>query len=89
MSETRLFRTIEAVLSTGLLASAALLVAGLSLEQEPLLRLGVMLLLMTPAARVVVVTVGLLLERDWLFALVSLWILAVLASSLLLAMKAG
>jgi len=88
VSETRLDRTIEAVLSTGLLASAALLVAGLSLEQEPLLRLGVMLLLMTPAARVVVVTVGLLLERDWLFALVSLWILAVLASSLLLAMKA-
>jgi hypothetical protein len=32
--------------------------------------------------RVVVVTVGLLRQKDWLFAAVSFWILAVLGSSL-------
>jgi uncharacterized membrane protein len=36
----------------------------------------------TPVARVVVVTVGMLREKDWLFAGVSFWILAVLGSSL-------
>lgn len=87
MSETRLDKTIEAVLSIGLLTSAALLAAGLLLRQEPLLRWGVMLMMMTPGARVVVVTVGLLLQRDWLFALVSLWILLVLSSSLMLALR--
>jgi uncharacterized membrane protein len=85
VSEPRLDRTIEAVLSTGLGVSALLLLAGLLLQKEPLLRWGVLLLMVTPAARVVVVTLGLLLRRDWLFAAVSLWILSVLTSSLLLA----
>lgn len=87
MSETRLDRAVEAVLSGGLLLSAALLVGGLLLGSEPALRWGVMLLMATPAARVVVLTVGLLLRRDWAFALVSLWILSVLAASVLVAMR--
>jgi hypothetical protein len=33
----------------------------------------------------VVVTLGLALERDWTFALISLWILTVLASSMYVA----
>jgi uncharacterized membrane protein len=78
---TPLERTIEAVLMGGLLASAALLVGGLVLERAALLRWGILVLMATPVARVVVVTVGLLRERDWLFAAVSLWILAVLGSS--------
>ena len=78
-------RTIEVVLTAGLLASAALLLAGLTLHRPALLKWGILILMSTPVARVVVVTVGLLREKDWLFAAVSLWILAVLGSSLYLA----
>lgn len=79
---TALDRAIELVLTTGLLASAALLVLGLATQRPALLRLGIVLLMFTPVVRVLVVSVALLLERDWLFALISLWILGVLASSL-------
>ena len=78
-------RAIEAVLTAGVLASGALMLAGLGLEQTRLLRWGIVVLMLTPVARVVVVTLGLALERDWAFALISLWILGVLASSLYVA----
>jgi uncharacterized membrane protein len=79
---TGLERTIEVVLTGGLLASAALLLAGLGLDRALLLKWGILILMATPVARVVVVTAGLLREKDWLFAAVSFWILAVLGSSL-------
>jgi uncharacterized membrane protein len=82
---TSLERTIEVVLTAGLLASGALLLAGLVLDRAVLLKWGILILMTTPVARVVVVTVGLLRERDWLFAAVSLWILSVLGSSLYIA----
>ena len=84
MSEgpTGLERTIEGVLTAGLLASGCLLLAGLVLGGEALLKWGILILMATPVARVVVVTVGLLRERDWLFAAVSFWIMAVLGSSI-------
>lgn len=78
-------RTIEVVLMGGLAVSAALLVAGLALGRADLLRWGILVLMTTPVARVVVVTIGMLRERDWLFAAVSVWILAVLASSVYVA----
>jgi uncharacterized membrane protein len=78
-------RTVEVVLTAGLLASAGLLLAGLTLHRDVLLKWGILLLMTTPVARVVVVTVELLRAKDWLFAAVSLWILAVLGSSLYLA----
>jgi uncharacterized membrane protein len=78
-------RTIEVVLMGGLAVSASLLVAGLTLDRTDLLRWGILVLMATPVARVVVVTVEMLRERDWLFAAVSLWILAVLASSVYVA----
>ena len=78
-------RTIEVVLMGGLAVSAALLVAGLALGRADFLRWGILVLMTTPVARVVVVTIGMLRERDWLFAAVSLWILAVLASSVYVA----
>ena len=78
-------RTIEGVLMAGLVASAAFLIAGLSLGRDPLLKWGILVLMTTPVARAVVVTVGLLRQRDWLFAAVSFWILAVLASSVYVA----
>ncbi len=83
----RLEPALGGVLSTGLLASAALLLLGLLQGHEGLLRMGVIVLIGTPAAAVVVVTLLLLLRRDFLFALVSLWIVAVLASSLLVAVR--
>jgi uncharacterized membrane protein len=79
--ETGLDRVIEAVLSVGLLLSASLLAGGLFFGSQEALRWGALLLMMTPVARVVVVTVGMTLERDWVFAAVSLWILAVLVWS--------
>jgi uncharacterized membrane protein len=78
-------RAIEVVLMAGLLASAGLLVGGLVFDRLVLLKWGILLLMMTPVARVVVVTVALLHQKDWLFAAVSLWILSVLGSSLYLA----
>jgi uncharacterized membrane protein len=84
---SRIDAAVEAVFSTGLLLSGALLLLGLLFSRQAALRLGIMALIATPAAGTAVLAAGLLAKRDWLFALVSLWILAVLASSLLLAMK--
>jgi uncharacterized membrane protein len=83
----RLERIVEIVLTAGLLMSAALLGLGLLSGSEPLLRAGAMLLILTPAARVVVLTLGLALARDWPFAAVSLWILSVLLASLGVALR--
>ena len=79
-------RTIEVVLMGGLAVSAVLLVAGVALDREVLLRWGILVLMATPVARVVVVTIGMLRERDWLFAAISVWILSVLGSSIYWAM---
>ena len=73
---------IEATLTAGLLASAGLLVAGLMLSLEAALRLGIVLLMLTPVARVVILTTGLFLRREFRFGLVSLLVLVILASGL-------
>jgi len=78
---SRLDRLVEMVLTGGLAVSALLLLTGLLSGRPRLLWLGVLALLLTPVARVVVVTGGLLLRRDWFFAAVSLWIMGVLAFS--------
>jgi uncharacterized membrane protein len=77
----RLGRTPEGVLTAGLALSAALLVAGLALGSEATLRTGVVLLILTPVARVLAVAAGFLYVRDWAFAVISLAVLGVLASS--------
>ena len=76
---------IEKALMVGLALSTGLLVVGLILGAPAPLRCGLVLLMLTPVARVAVVTVGLALERDWTFMLVSLFVLAVLASGIWLA----
>jgi uncharacterized membrane protein len=81
----RLERVIEVGLSAGVLVSGLLLVAGLVLGATGLLWWGVLLLILTPVVRVVVVTVGLILDHDWLFSAVSLFVLSVLLSSLYVA----
>ena len=84
---SRLDGVVEFVLTLGLAASGLLLLAGLLAGQGRVLWAGMLVLLLTPAARVVVVTAGLVHRRDWVFALVSIWILAVLASSFYVAVR--
>jgi uncharacterized membrane protein len=78
----RLEDLIELGLKIGLALSTALLLVGLVLGLDTALRAGIVLLMLTPVARVAVVTVGLALGRDWLFTLVSLFVLGVLASGI-------
>ena len=74
-------RIVEAALTAGVAGSGLLLVAGLVLGSAAPLWWGVLLLILTPVVRVLVVTVGLILDHDWLFAGVSLFVLGVLLSS--------
>jgi len=53
------------------------------LQGEGLMQFGLLLLIATPVARVALAVVGFYLERDRLYALVSLIVLAVLAFSLM------
>lgn len=84
---TELDRVIEGVLSVGLLCSSVLLVAGLVAARPHLLSAGIVLLMLTPLARVVVVTIDLLRQRDWAFAATSVWILGVLLFSIYVAWR--
>jgi hypothetical protein len=71
-------RTIEGALVGGLLLSAGFMAGGLLLQSDSALRWGIVLLMLTPVARVFVLTLGLLAEGDWGFGLVSFFVLAVL-----------
>ena len=83
--QSQLDEVIEAVLTGGLAISSVLLLAGLLLARPGLLTAGIVLLLLTPVARVVVVTIDLVRRRDWVFAATSAWILGVLIFSLFVA----
>jgi uncharacterized membrane protein len=74
-------RSVEVALTAGVAVSGLLLVAGLILGSTAPLWWGVLLLILTPVVRVVVVTVGLILDHDWLFVGVCLFVLGVLLSS--------
>jgi uncharacterized membrane protein len=77
-------RAVEAALTLGVAASAVLLLAGLVFSHEAALRYGIVSLMCTPVARVVVMTAGLFYEGDRRFGLVSLVVLAILAGSIAL-----
>jgi uncharacterized membrane protein len=62
---------------TGIVKSAA------HLHSAGLIQLGLLLLIATPVARVVLAAVGFYLEKDRLYAMISLVVLAVLVFSLL------
>jgi uncharacterized membrane protein len=81
----RLERVIEVALTGGVALSGFLLISGLFLGSMTPLWWGVLLLILTPVVRVVVVTVSLVLDHDWLFAGVSLFVLGVLLSSIYMA----
>jgi uncharacterized membrane protein len=74
-------RIVEVALTVGVAVSGVLLVAGLLFGSTTPMWWGVLLLIATPVLRVLVVTVGLALDRDWLFVGVSLFVLGVLLSS--------
>jgi uncharacterized membrane protein len=80
-------RAIELALAAGLTVSGLLLVTGLALGRSGPLRAGMIALMATPVLRLVVLTAGLLRERDWVFAAVSVWILGVLGSSFWVALR--
>jgi uncharacterized membrane protein len=75
----RIFATEGADLRTlsGIVHSAA------HFDSEGLIQFGLLLLIATPVARVALAVVGFYLERDHLYVVVSLIVLAVLAFSLL------
>ena len=80
-------RVIEGVLGTGVTVSGLFLLAGLVLGENRLLAAGILLLMATPLLRVLVLTAALFVERDWLFAFVSLGVLTVLTTSVLWAIR--
>jgi uncharacterized membrane protein len=80
---------IEIALKAGLALSTTLLLAGLVLGAPGPLRWGLLLLMITPVCRVLVVTTAMALHRDWLFALISLFVLGVLVSGIWVAVRHG
>ena len=74
-------RGVEAVLTTGLALATSLLLYGLVRSHDGALRTGIVILMFTPVARVLLVTLGLFKARDLLFGSISAFVLAVLASS--------
>jgi uncharacterized membrane protein len=87
MKEEVLEDRIELALKAGLALSTTLLVVGLASGAPGLLRSGLLLLMLTPVCRVFVVTTVMALHRDWVFALISLFVLAVLLSGLVVAVR--
>ncbi len=57
--------------------------AVLHLRSDAIMQLGLLLLIVTPVARVVLAVVGFYLERDRLYVVVSLIVLAILAYSMI------
>jgi len=82
MAPTPLERAVEVILTVGLGLSGLLLLGGLVFGHTSLLRYGILILMITPVGRVVVVTIGLFAQRDWIFAAISLWILLVIVSGM-------
>ena len=81
-------RTIGAVLRAGVIASSLALAVGLLLQfmnapgAQQLLHAGILTLLATPVARVVVSIVGYIHQRDWTFStLTAIVLLELLASA--------
>jgi uncharacterized membrane protein len=87
--------TIGRVLGIGVVASSAALAAGLVLAiagparrfQTPFLTAGLLLLMATPPARVVLSAFTYLRRRDWVFAVLTLVVLLELVASIVVALK--
>ena len=92
----RMERLLGKVLGVGLAISVVVLASGLALTlagaapaaADRILRVGLMILMATPVARVMAATVEYAMERDWAFLAITLSVLAVLFASLLAALYA-
>jgi uncharacterized membrane protein len=62
---------------------AGILQSAMHLHSEGLIQFGLLLLIATPVARVALAVIGFALERDRLYAMISLIVLAILAFSLM------
>jgi uncharacterized membrane protein len=82
VTPTRLDLSLETAFTAGLIVGGLLLVAGLALGSPRSLTAGLLVVMLTPVVGAVIVTMGMVLRRDWTFALVSAAILLILASSL-------
>ena len=95
MTSERLEQVIGLVFRVGIAVSSACLAAGLLLSFSSLgaemalwlLQAGLIVLLATPVARVVVSVVEYTLERDWTFAVLTLIVLVELAASVVAAVS--
>jgi uncharacterized membrane protein len=91
----RMEQLLGRVLSVGLAVSVAVLAVGLALSlagaapaaADRILRVGLMILMATPVARVVAATLEYAVERDWAFLAITLLVLAVLCASLVAALR--
>ncbi len=91
----RLERLLGKILGWGAVASTALLAAGLVLElarvtpgpAAHLTQAGLIILMATPLARVLVSVVEYALSRDWLFMSLTAGVLAILLGSLAVAIR--
>jgi len=91
----RLERWVGKILTAGVLASTGLLAAGLLLQlvgvglgtAAALTNAGLIVLMATPVARVVVSVIEYSLERDWLFAMLTTTVLIILLASLVVSMQ--
>ena len=86
---TRLERSVALVLRAGVMLSSACLAIGLGLSFVPaahavaaaLLQIGIVVLLCTPVARVVISTIEYVVEREWRFAALTTIVLLELVAS--------
>jgi uncharacterized membrane protein len=91
----RMERLLGRVLGAGLAISIAVLLVGLPLTlagevpatADRILRVGLMILMATPVARVATAAIEYAMERDWTFFAITLSVLAVLCGSLLAALS--
>ena len=88
-------RGMGRMLGAGVAVAAVLLIGGLALwtlgmerlMAERLLHAGFVALMLTPVLRVIASIVGFAQERDWVFALITLGVLGVLAAGLWMALS--
>jgi uncharacterized membrane protein len=86
---TRLERSIAAVLHAGVIASSIALAVGIVMTladvspgvADSLLHAGILILICTPVARVVISTIEYVAARDWHFATLTAIVLVELAAS--------
>ncbi len=91
----RMEKLLGRVLGAGLAVSVVVLAAGLALTlagtapaaADRILRIGLIILMATPVARVVAATLEYAMERDWAFLAITLSVLAVLFASLVAALR--